>query len=508
MLDIINDMKYDAIIGLEIHAELKTESKMFCSCKNDPTSAKANSNVCPICLAHPGSLPVPNKKALDLVLKTGLALHCKINRDSKFDRKNYFYPDLPKGYQISQYDLPLCEKGYLRAGGRRIDITRIHIEEDTGKSIHKKGSDYTLIDFNRAGAPLMELVSEPVIKSAEEAKKFCQEFQKILRYLEASNADMEKGEMRCEANISLQESGKWEYKDGKILPLGDYVLNNKVEVKNLNSFRSVERAIKYEKIRQEEALNKGEKIEAETRGFDEKKGETVSQRKKESSADYRYFPEPDIPPLKITEDWLEDLNSSLPEMPGKKIDRFKRQYGLNKDTANVIAADKDLAQWFEAVVSELGAWITASGDEYERQDITLAKATANLINSELLKNLNLRNERIKDVKIQPKNFAELVFLIHKGNINSSAGQKVLTEMFGREDGPSDIIKELGLEQVDDEKELEKAAEKIIKESPAQVEQYKSGKLNVIQFLLGKVMASTKGKANPKVVMEVLKKLLD
>jgi len=500
-------MKYDAIIGLEIHAELKTESKMFCSCKNSPFASKANENVCPICLAHPGSLPVPNKAAIDLVLKTGLAMHCKINRDSKFDRKNYFYPDLPKGYQISQYDLPFCEKGYLRVGGRRIDVTRIHLEEDTGKSIHKKGEDYTLLDFNRAGAPLMELVTEPVIKSAEEARKFCQEFQKILRYLEASSADMEKGEMRCEANISLQESGRWEYKDGKILPLGDYVLNNKVEVKNLNSFRSVERAIKFEKIRQALVLSEGGKIEAETRGFDEKKGVTVGQRRKESSADYRYFPEPDIPPIKIDEDWLEKLNSELPEMPNKKADRFKQQYGLPKEAASVIASDKELASFFEASVSELGAWITADNDEYERQDMALAKATANLIIGELLKNLNLRNEKIGDLKISPKNFSELVFLLHRGNINSSAGQKVLTEMFGREDGPSDLIKEMGLEQIDDEEALEKSIKIVLSACPEQVEQYKNGKVNVIQFLLGKVMAETQGKANPKTVIEMLKKLL-
>ncbi len=501
-------MKYDMIIGLEIHAELKTESKMFCSCKNESLSVQPNSNVCPICLAHPGSLPVPNKKALDLVLTTGLALHCKINRDSKFDRKNYFYPDLPKGYQISQYDLPLCEKGYLRAGGRRIDITRIHIEEDTGKSIHKKGEDYTLIDFNRAGAPLMELVTEPVIKSAEEAKKFCQEFQKVLRYLDASNADMEKGEMRCEANISLQEEGRWEYKDGKILPIGNYILNNKVEVKNLNSFRSVERAIRYEKTRQAKALLAGEKIEAETRGFDEKKGETISQRRKESSADYRYFPEPDIPPLKITEDWLNTLKKSLPEMPGKKTDRFKTQYGLSKEIAGVLSSDKDMAAYYEQAVSELGAWITADGDEYERQDKTLARSLSNLITGEVLKHLNANNQKAADLKISPENMAELCFLLHSGKINSSAGQAILAEMFKRNESPHKLIEELGLEQIDDEAELEKSISGILGGNPEQVQQYKNGKTNVIQFLLGKVMANTKGKANPKTAMEILKRLLD
>ena len=341
-------MDYEAIIGLEIHAELKTKSKMFCACDNASEGRAPNTTVCPICLGHPGTLPAPNKQAIDWTILTGLALHCKINRLSKFDRKNYFYPDLPKGYQISQYDLPFCYEGELVIDGHRVAITRIHLEEDTGKSLHFKDSDYTLIDFNRAGTPLMELVTEPVIASAAEAKKFCQAYQQILRYLDVSRADMEKGEMRCEANVSVQRKGYWEYKDGQIRPKKNLLgiahkLNAKVEVKNLNSFRSVEKAIKFEIERQTALLKKGETIIAETRGWDENQGATVSQRVKETSADYRYFPEPDIPPLKITEDWLAELAARLPEMPAEKTARFIEQYGLAPAMAEVITADKSLA---------------------------------------------------------------------------------------------------------------------------------------------------------------------
>lgn len=500
-------MKYDVIIGLEIHAELKTKSKMFCACLNDPFLSEANKNVCPICLGHPGSLPVPNKEALEKVIMTGLALHGKINRNSKFDRKNYFYPDLPKGYQISQYDLPLCYGGYLRVSGRKIDITRIHIEEDTGKSIHKNGSLYTLIDFNRAGAPLMELVTEPIIKSAEEAKKFCQEFQKTLRYLDVSNADMEKGEMRCEANISLQKKGSWKYENGQIISIDKKSLNPKVEVKNINSFKAVFKAIEFEIKRQSDLLDKGEEITAETRGWNDNSNETVSQRKKESSADYRYFPEPDIPPLEISESLLSSLHQKLPEMPGKKADRLKRQYNLNKETVETIISDRKLSEWFEAAVSELGAWIEADNDSYDRQENALAKTLANLLTGELLKHLKNQNKKISDLKISPENFAELSFLLYKGKINSSAGQKVLEEMLERNESPIKLVAELGLEQLDNEADLEKAVGDILQENPEQVAQYKAGKTNIIQFLLGKVMANTKGKANPKTAKEILEKLL-
>jgi len=500
-------MKYDVIIGLEIHAELRTKSKMFCSCDNDSQNAKPNTNVCPICLGHPGTLPLPNQEAINFTLMTGLALNCEINRFSKFDRKNYFYPDLPKGYQISQYDLPFCYKGSLEVDGNNVLITRIHLEEDTGKSAHYKEADYSLLDFNRAGTPLMELVTEPVIKDAAEAKKFCQNYQQILRYLKISNADMEKGEMRCEANVSVQEKGKWEYKDGLIIPIGKHILNQKVEVKNINSFRSVEKAINFEIERQTKALEDGQEIIAETRGFDENNNITVSQRIKESSADYRYFPEPDIPPYNISEEWIKGLKDNLPEMPQDKTRRFIREYGFNEKIAEVLTNDKELADWTEDVISELDAWIDSYGDEEARQEKHLARSAANLITSELLKHLNTDNKKITDLKITAENFAELCCLLYQKKINSSAGQTILEKMYQKGGDPEDIMKELGLEQIDNSDELETAIRKVMSENPIQSGEYKNGKITLIQFFVGKVMAETKGKANPELAKELLEKIL-
>lgn len=507
-------MKYDAIIGLEIHAELKTASKMFCSCNNDALGQEANTAVCPICLGHPGTLPVPNIQAIDWTIMTGLALHGKINRQSKFDRKNYFYPDLPKGYQITQYDQPLVYEAHLEIDGRDIMITRIHLEEDTGKSTHNKGAGHTLLDFNRAGTPLMELVTEPVIRDAAEAKKFCQAYQQVLRYLGVSGADMEKGEMRCEANISLQRPGSWEYIDGRIIPKKKGLfnktqkLNHKVEVKNINSFRAVEKAINYEIKRQSEALDKGEDIKAETRGWDENKSVTVSQRVKETAADYRYFPEPDIPPLEISEDWIARVEAELPEMPLAKKHRFIGQYKFTSEMAGILTGDKHLADWTENVISELDAWIEANGDDEARQERRLAKAAANLISGPLLKHLNADNKHIKDLKMTAENFAELTCLIYQGKVNSSAGQKILETMYQDGGDPTDIMRDSGLEQIDDSIALEKAVLKVLSDNPEQTAQYKNGKTNVIQFLLGKLMAETKGKANPKTALEIMEKELN
>lgn len=500
-------MKYDAIIGLEIHAEIKTKSKMFCSCDNNSDDKAPNTAVCPICLGHPGTLPVPNKRAIELVILAGLATHCTINRVSKFDRKNYFYPDLPKGYQISQYDLPLCYEGYLEVDDDKVLITRIHIEEDTGKSTHPKDADHTLLDFNRAGTPLLEMVTEPVIKSAEEARKFCQKFQQILRYLDISNADMEKGEMRCEANVSIQEEGKWEYKDGKIIGLDGYELNPKVEVKNINSFRSVEKAIKFEVDRQTKALEAGEKIIAETRGWDDGNNATKSQRIKETAADYRYFPEPDIPPLNISDDMIAGIGEEIGEMPAEKTARFVEQYGLKEDLAEVVTTDKHLANWTEKVISEIGAIVVSEGDSYERQDKKLAAIAVNWITSELLKHLKTDHRDIGDLHITPAEFAKLVCLIYQGKINSTAGQTILNHMYVKGGDPLDILAELGLEQVDDKEALSEVIKNVIKNNPSQAAEYKAGKLPLIQFFVGKVMAETKGKANPEIVRELLEKLL-
>ncbi len=499
---------YDVIIGLEIHAELKTKSKMFCSCDNDSTDAKPNTNVCPICLGHPGTLPRPNKQAIEWTILIGQALNCKIAEFSKFDRKNYFYPDLPKGYQISQYDLPFCYDGHLEVNDEQIKITRIHLEEDTGKNTHPKGKNYSLIDFNRGGTPLIEMVTEPVIPNAETAKKFCQTYQQILRYLDISNADMEKGEMRCEANISVQEKGKWEYLGNcEIKSIGDYKLNPKIEVKNINSFKAVEKAIDYEIERQIQAIEDGEKLVQETRGWNEDKGKTISQRSKETSADYRYFPEPDIPPIKIDGQWVEEIKTKLIELPPAKKKRFIEEYKLNEEDTEILVSDKKLADYTEEVISELRAWIDSTGDNWERQKKKLAKLASNWLLSELFKHLKENSQTISDIKITPENFAELITLVYQDKINSSAGQKILEEMYKKGGDPTQIMADMGLEQMDNDEELENIIKEVIQENPSQVEEFKNGKTTILQFFIGQTMAATKGKANPKKVQEILKKLL-
>jgi len=503
-----NNEKYDVIIGLEIHAELKTKSKMFCRCDNDAHGKEPNTTVCPVCLGHPGTLPYPNRQAIEWTILIGLGLDCQVNRLSKFDRKNYFYPDLPKGYQISQYDLPLVFDGRMDVGSEEIKITRIHLEEDTGKLIHPDGSPHTLADFNRAGTPLMELVTEPVIRDAGTAKKFCRVFQQILRYLDVSNADMEKGEMRCEANVSVQAKGRWEYRGHcEIKPLGDYRLNPKVELKNINSFRAIEKAIEYEAGRQIAAIEEGEKLFQETRGWNDQKGETFSQRAKETSADYRYFPEPDIPPLHIDEAWIDEIKTGLVELPHKKLKRFMAEYDLSEYDAELLVGDRDLADYAEQVISELRAWIDAGGDNWERQKKKLAKTTANWLLSELFKHLKERNEDMKNLKITPENFAELITLVYREKINSSAGQKILEAMYQSNESPAHLMASLGLEQLDDAAALEKIVREVLDKNPAQAEQYKKGKTNILQFLVGQTMAASKGKANPKTVMDLLQKFL-
>ncbi len=469
---------------MEVHVELKTDSKMFCACKNELGLDRIpNSNICPVCTGQPGALPVANEKAIEYVIKAGLALGCEIAKISKFDRKNYFYPDLPKGYQISQYDQPLCLGGSLKINGKKIGITRIHLEEDTGKLLHQKGTDFSLVDFNRSGVPLMELVTEPDIESGEEAKKFCEELQLILRYLGISDADMEKGQMRCEANISIAKEGESE-------------LGTKVEVKNLNSFRSVEKAIEYELERQEEALEKGEKIIQETRGWDESKMRTYSQREKESAHDYRYFPEPDLPPLEISEDYVAKIKSEIPELPAQKIERFQNEYKITEYDAEVLTRDKDLAEFFEEAVSE--------GCELCAQSDNISKLAANYIISELKKHLGDK-KKIADLKLTPENFGELMSIIAQGKINSSAAQTVLAEMVKTGADPEHIIAEKNLGQIEDDSEIEKIVEKVISENPGPVADLKAGRQNALQFLIGQVMKESRGKAKPKVALEILKK---
>ncbi len=482
--------KYQPVIGLEIHAELKTESKMFCDCLNDPDVNQANVHICPICTAQPGSLPVINKKAIESVIKTALALNCSIPDSAKFDRKNYFYPDLPKGYQISQYDLPLSNKGFLEINGKKIRITRVHLEEDTGKLIHPEKTEYSLVDFNRAGVPLMELVTEPDIETGDEAKQFCEELQLILRYLDVSEANMEKGQMRCEVNISLKSEKK--------------ELGTKVEIKNLNSFRSVKRAIDYEIKRQTDLLDSNDKIIQETRGWDENKQRTFSQRIKEESQDYRYFPEPDLPPLTDLNTISGKISKEIPEMPSQKRERFLNQYKLPQKDIQVLISNKGLSDYFEQIVSELETWLKIKGIEDKDK---LIKLTANYLLTELQKLLSESKTRIEDCHISPENFAEFISMIEKKEISSSAAQTTLKEMCQTGADPSHIVESKELKQVSDKDTIGKIAKEVIKENQKSVEDYKSGRENALQFLVGKVMAKSKGQANPEIAREILTELL-
>ena len=479
-------MAYTPTIGLEIHVELRTKSKMFCSCANNPDEKQPNVNICPICMGHPGTLPVINEEALKMVIKTGLALNSSIPEHSKFDRKNYFYPDLPKGYQISQYDEPLCRGGFLTVDGRKIDITRVHLEEDTGRLIHPKGTEYSLVDFNRAGIPLMELVTEPDITSAKEAKRFAEELRLILRYLGVSDADMEKGEMRVEANISLGDGKK---------------LGTKVEIKNLNSFRSVEYGINYEIERQEKVLKADKKVIQETRGWDAAKEVTVTQRIKEAAHDYRYFPEPDLPPLQFTPEEVKKIKAKIPELPQSRRERLKREYVLGEQEIEIFVQNKGLGEYFEKVVSEFSPRLL------REEILKLIKLAANYLISDLQSLLSGRSVTDKDFKITPENFAEFIDLIAQGTISSKIAKAVLQEIFITGGDPSNIIKEKGLTQITGAKEIEAAVQTVIAQNHQAVADFKKGKGNALQFLIGKVMLETRGKASPEVTGDLLKKLL-
>ncbi len=488
-------MTYNVVIGMEVHAELKTDSKMFCLCKNGLGIEKnPNVHICPICTAQPGTLPMPNARAIEAVQKVGLALNCSVRRSSKFDRKNYFYPDIPKGYQISQYDEPFCEGGALELDGKKFRITRVHLEEDTGKSMHPSGANYTLVDFNRAGVPLMELVTESDFSGGKEASLFCQKLRQILRYLDVSDADMERGQMRCEVNISLYSEG------------APRLSGTKVEIKNLNSFKSIERAVEYEIARQTELLGAGEKIIQETRGWNETKGATVSQRKKESAHDYRYFPEPDIPPFQFTEEYVERLRLSLPELPDAKIKRFMSEYGLPAADVLILTGEKEDAAYCEQVASELSSKINSK--EMLAPIEKAVKLAANYFITEMKREFKGGDKNVLIRRITPENFAEFVAIVADEKINSSAAQVVLKEMGKRGDGdPSHIIERLNLSQVSDTSALDKAVSVVLATNEKSVADYRAGKQNAFQFLIGQVMKETKGRANPKVASEILKKKL-
>ncbi len=500
-------MIYKPTIGMEIHVELATDSKMFCACKNGMGQEKEpNKNVCPVCTGQPGAIPVPNKKAIDLVIQAGLALNCRIAKETKFDRKNYFYPDLPKGYQISQFDQPICYRGFLQLllpekngegfAKKMVGITRIHLEEDTGKLFHFEAQGKTKIDFNRSGVPLMELVTEPDIENSTQAKKFCEELRLLFRYIGISPADMEKGQMRCEANISLYEKGK------------DPLSGTKVELKNLNSFKAVEKGIEYEIKRQTELLEKGEKIIQETRGWDENKGKTFSQREKENANDYRYFPEPDILPFQIDEAEVETMRKKLPELPIEKRGRFAKEFSLGAENVDVLVTDKKMANFFEMTVSELEEWLSAEKEKMdEEQRKKIYRLIANYLVSELKKHLVAKKMDIDEIKISPENFAELIKMTYLAQINSSSAQAILKQMFETGGDPSQIAEEKNLLQKSDGAWLEAVVNEVLAANEKAATDFQAGNERSIQFLLGQVMAKTKGQANPKLAMEILRRKL-
>lgn len=475
----MNEQKYTPTIGLEIHAELKTQSKMFCRCINNPDEEKINLNVCPVCLAHPGTLPTLNLEAISHVLKIGIALDGQIADFTEWDRKNYFYPDTPKGYQISQYAYPLVSGGTLA----NIKLERIHLEEDTAQSTHDT-HEHSLVNFNRAGVPLMELVTTPTIHDADTAVTFAKELQLLLRYLGAGEANMEKGEMRVEANISVS-------------PIGSATLGTKTEVKNLNSFRSVEKSINYEIERQIDLLKNGEKVVQETRGWDDVKGETYSQRKKESSHDYRYFPDPDIPKLKISEIpefSKEKLSSSLPELPWSKRDRYKKDYAMTDKEVAVFIESPTLSNYFEKI-------IVVYPEDQKKIKLTINYLLTDYLG--LLKKENVDLSKI-EVHISPINFGELISMITEGSL-SSRGAKDLIGLLFKENGipPKILAEKYSLIQKNDSSVLIPAIEKVIADNPGVVAEYKGGKMASIQFLIGQAMKATKGSGNPEIVKKIL-----
>ncbi|HRY63258.1 MAG TPA: Asp-tRNA(Asn)/Glu-tRNA(Gln) amidotransferase subunit GatB [Patescibacteria group bacterium] len=496
----MSENQYTPTIGLEIHVQLKTKSKMFCRCAN--TSAqigvselKPNSHICPVCTGQPGALPAINAEAVKLVVKTGLALECIIAKHSKFDRKNYFYPDLPKGYQISQYDQPLCTNGILIFGHSRIGIERIHLEEDTGRLIHDQSETDSLVDLNRAGIPLMELVTKPDIHSAAEAKEFCQELQKILRQLDISDADMEKSQMRCEVNISLSATHK---------------LGTKVEIKNLNSFKAVERSIEYEIMRQTKLLEAGEKIIQETRGWNDREQTTYSQRSKEDAHDYRYFPEPDLPPINLTDEEIKKIEQELPELPQAKVARFMEQYDFSLLDAKQIVSDKRLADFTEQTMSELQSWLVdldevelENADPWEKYRGKLSKLVANWLINKLPPLLTGKEKTFETLPLTPENFAEFITLIYKNKINSKNALQILEQMVESGGDPTSILEDQGLHLLEDVSDIDPVVDKVIADNPEQVEQFKKGKTAVMQFLIGQVMKETKGRVNPKMAEELL-----
>ncbi len=486
-----NNMNYRPTIGLEVHAELKTATKMFCDCPNDPDENHPNANTCPVCLGHPGALPTVNKKALECMMKIGLAIDGAINPIFKFDRKNYFYPDLPKGYQISQFDLPVVQGGVLDISARLgspklVKINRVHLEEDAGKLMHSDDGKSSLVDFNRGGVPLMELVSEPDMHSAKEAVAFAKELQLILRYVGISEADLDRGQMRADANVSIS---------------ADNSLGTKVEIKNLNSFRSIEDAINHEIKRQSEILDAGEKVKQETRGWDDVKRHTVSQRSKEEAHDYRYFPDPDLPPMDQSAFDLPALRSDIPELPNAKRARFTTQLRLTAEQANILVEDRAESAYFEEAISE---W---EGDLQKPLDDAKKALLFNYLNTDLKGLMGDGGTDFADLKITPEDLADLMDMISKNEISSRTAKDLLARMFESGADPKELVKQEGLGQLSGEGDLLETVRAILRDNPKAVEDYKKGKGNALQFMIGKAMGSLKGRGNPGVLQELFKKEL-
>ena len=474
--------KYEVVIGLEVHAQLKTKSKIFAPDKNE-FGQEPNSLTSPVTLGLPGVLPVLNKEVVNMGILTGLALNCEIPSRCKFDRKQYFYPDLPKGYQISQYDEPICVNGYLDIKGKRIGITRAHLEEDAGKLVHAgadglAGSSYSLVDLNRAGTPLLEIVSEPDMRSSEEARNYMEELRNIVRYIGVCDGNLEEGSMRCDANIS-------------IMPKGSKEFGTRAEIKNVNSFSALQRAIEYEIDRQIDIVEEGGQVVQETRLWDDNSRETRSMRGKEDAHDYRYFPEPDLMPLEISREWVDRIKSTMPELPSQKRERYQG-LGLSEYDASVIVEQMGLALFFDKVL-ELGA---------------NPKTAVNFIMGEIAAYLKEAKVEISETKLTPENLAELIALIEKGTISNNIGKQILIEdMITNGEKASAIVERKGLSQISDEGAIKELVQKVIDAHPAEVEAYKGGRTNLLGFFVGQVMKETKGRANPKTVNELIKSII-
>ncbi len=485
-------MEYETIIGLEVHAQLLTKSKMFCGCSTDYADAPPNTHVCPVCLGMPGVLPVINRQAIEYAIMTALVLNCTIAETTRFDRKNYPYPDLMKGYQISQYDNPLSHEGWVdievEDETRRVGITRVHQEEDVAKLSHRtdpSGESYSLVDVNRSGVPLMEIVSEPDMRSPEEARQYLMKLRSILQYLGVSTGNMEEGSFRCDANVSVRPAGSTE-------------LQAKVEVKNMNSFKAVYRALEYEVQRQRKVLEEGGRLVQETRGWVEETGVTVSQRTKEYAHDYRYFPEPDLPPLAVSREMVEEIRSRLPELPDIRRDRFVLEYGLSQYDANLLTASKAQADYFEQSLK-----LFPEGTDAKKS----AKTVTNWILGEYTRLFNATDTDIADCKVRPEHLVEMLGLIEKGTLSTSLAKTVFEEMFRTGKRAPEVAGEKGLSQISGASELDAVVDKVITENQQAAADFKQGKEQALKFLVGQVMKATKGQANPQVVNDLLKKKL-